>query len=123
MVADLFARARAMHQSSQPGPVTGPAAPAAPKPPGVSMAQPTTDFHTMAKKFGIAKLKLDPNPVIARTQLMAHLQTKLGPNYMKHPGVSDLLSAFNNQSTGPSTSDLNAMTSQGARTAQTLMGG
>jgi hypothetical protein len=132
-LTDPFARARAMHLMRQgagptPGGNTGvqaqamPASPAGPTPSASAVSAPTADYHSLAKKFGIAKLKLDSNPVVARTQLLAHLQQKLGPNFMKHPGVSDLLAAYNNGSTLSHT-DANAMSSQAKRTAQTLMGG
>lgn len=116
-------------QHATPNAPGAPQAPAAPSAPGkgpmpsvapLGGAQPQADYHSLAKKFGVTKLKLDPNPVIARTQLMQHLQTTLGPQYMQHPGVSDLLSSFGQQAQSPG--QQNAMDSQAKRTVATLMG-
>lgn len=127
---DLFAKARAMHQHAHGLALGGNAnveAPAAPAAPGhgpgpvSSAGAPVADFNDMAKKFGLDKLKLDQNPVVARTQLMAHLQQKYGPGYLTHPGVSDLISSFNTHSVGAR--ERVAMSSQGDRTVKTLLGG
>lgn len=125
---DPFQNARAMHQSAM-----GVAAPASPAPPSDAPAPPALaqmsggggdqGFQAMAKQFGVDKLKLDKNPVIARTQLLQHLRHQFGPQFMNHPGVSEMMDAFNHQSVPEETKrDLNSMTSGGARTLKGLMG-
>lgn len=128
---DPFQRAQAMRQAQGAGVggnagVAAPAQPAAPgKGPGPVQLQSSGvgDFHTLAKKFGVDKLKLDHNPVVARTQLMQHLQQKFGAGYMAHPGVRDLLESFNPAGRKPSRTEVNSMDSQATRTVQTLLGG
>lgn len=128
---DLFAKARAMHQKAQ-GPALGgnagahltaaPSAPGQSPGPVASMQAPGAgDFHSQAKRFGLDKVKLDSNPIVARTQLMQHLSQKYGPDYMKHPGIAELLASFSHQSVGDR--EKTAMTSQGDRTVKTLLGG
>lgn len=99
---DPFLKARLAHKQAQGGALGQadygmPGAPGAPgKSPGpmAPMGGGQTPFAPLAKRFGVDKLKLNKNPVVARTQLLQHLSQKLGPDYMKHPGVSDLLNAF-----------------------------
>ena len=99
---DIFTRARQMHQNGtalggQP-PVGGPphiaGAPGKGPGPVSNMNIPKHDYNALAKKFGLNQIKLDANPVVARTQLMQHLQQKFGPGYMSQPGVDDLLSSL-----------------------------
>lgn len=127
---DLFAKARAMHMAkSGPGAampnVQG--APAVPKAPEMqTMAAGATkppNIAGMTKKLGLDHMKLDSDPIVARTQLMQQLQQKFGPGYMTHPGVSELLQNFSGQSQQAVRHQANELDSQSARTVKTLMGG
>lgn len=54
------------------------------------------NFVKLAKQAGIHNVDFDKNPVIARTQLMHHLQQKFGTDYANNPEAQQLLSSFNN---------------------------
>jgi len=96
-----------MHAAMTPPPAAPPvaAAPAMPPPPQGPQA-----LANASKKVGLEHLKLDKNPVVARTQLMQHLQTKYGPNYATHPEAKQMLDAFNSHNAGQDTSSLSAPT-------------
>ena len=123
---DPFARAKAMHaglpaigKPAMPQAATAP--PMAAQPTLAQKVQPQMNFLELSKSMGLGHLKLDKNPVQARTQLMQHLQKHFGNDYMANPQVSKLLEAFNQHATGTSASP-NMVDSGTAGTLKALMG-
>ncbi len=132
---DLFSRARAMHQQAMGTALGGnagvqaPGAPSAPGAPGHGPAPVPAqgaqagNFQHMVKQFGLGSVNFDKNPVVARTQLVGHLQQKFGHQYINHPGVRELLDSFNQHSVQkPNSREVNALDSQAGRTVKALLG-
>lgn len=93
---DVFAKGRALQQAKQalaPQQIPG-GAPQAMPGPGLDKMQNSATAVPLAKHFGIDQNSLDKNPAIARAQVIQHLHQSLGPNFMQHPGVKDLLANF-----------------------------
>lgn len=130
---DLFSRAREIHahaqggalgqQQSQPSVTGAHGAPGRSPGPVSNQVLPTGNFGALAKQLGIGHVKLDKNPVIARAQLMKHLEQKFGPQYMSQKGVRELLAAYAQGQAKPTDQEVNALDSQATRTVKTLLGG
>ena len=93
---------------------------------GSQAGQGQWNFPGMAKMFGVDTTGINGNPQIGKLQLMQRLQDKHGPDYMKQPGMSDFLSAYDTHAKAqeqPSKSDLLGMTTKAQRTLKALLGG
>jgi hypothetical protein len=99
MIGDPFSRAQAMHKGAPQAPAS-PAAPLPAVPQHSIQPMPTTQYTDVARKLGVGHWKLDANPIVARTQLMKHLEGKYGANFLAHPEVKQLMDAFNRGSAG-----------------------